>query len=87
MSGFRKGLQIFLSALPALVLLIALTGSWRTLLTPAVIAFLTDAMRTLWCGLLFGIGVFAFLFVAFAGIVTGAFFGSSKNAPDASSTD
>lgn len=65
MSGFRKGLPIFLSALPALVLLIVLTGSWRTLLTPAVIAFLKDVMRTLWCGLLFGVGVFAFLFVAF----------------------
>lgn len=65
MSGFRKGLLIFLSALPALVLLIVLTGGWRTLLTPSVIAFLKDVMRTLWCGLLFGVGVFAFLFVAF----------------------
>lgn len=65
MSGFRKGLLILLSALPALVLLIVLTGSWRMLLTPVVTAFLKDAMRTLWCGLLFSVGVFAFLFVAF----------------------
>lgn len=65
MSGFRKRLLIFLSALPALVLLIVLTGSWRMLLTPAVMAFLKDVMRTLWCGLLFGVGVSVFLFVAF----------------------
>lgn len=65
MSGFRKGLLIFLSTLPALVLLIVLTGSWRMLLTPAVMAFLKDVMRTLWCGLLFGVGMSVFLFVAF----------------------
>lgn len=76
-----------MSALPAFVLLIVLTGSWRMLLTPAVIAFLKDVIRTLWCGLLFGVGVFAFLFVAFAGIITGVLFGSSKNAPGASSMD
>lgn len=66
MSGFRKGLLVFLSALPALVLLIVLTGSWRMLLTPAVIAFLKDVIRTLWCGLLFSMGVSVFLLVAFA---------------------
>lgn len=66
MSGFRKGLLILLSALPALVLLSVLTGGWRMLLTPAVIAFLKDAIRTLWCGLLFGMGGSAFLLVAFA---------------------
>lgn len=65
MSGFRKGLLIFLSTLPALVLLTVLTGSWRMLLTPAVMAFLKDVMRTLWCGLLFGVGMSVFLFVAF----------------------
>lgn len=65
MNGFRKGLPILLSALPALVLLIVLTGSWRMLLTPAVIAFLKDVMRMLWCGLLFGVGMSVFLFVAF----------------------
>lgn len=87
MSGFRKGLLIFLSTLPSLVLLIVLTGSWQILLTPAVIAFLKDVMRTLWCGLPLGVGMSVFLLVAFAGIVTGAFFGSSKNAPGAFSTD
>lgn len=35
------------------------------LLTPAVIAFLKDVIRTLWCGLLFSIGGSVFLFVAF----------------------
>lgn len=65
MNGFRKGLLILLSALPALVLLIVLTGSWRMLLTPAVIAFLKDVMRMLWCGLFFGVGMSVFLFVAF----------------------
>ena len=64
MSGFRKGLLIFLSALPALVLLIVLTDSWRMLLTPAVTAFLKDVMRTLWCGLFFGMGGSVFLLVA-----------------------
>lgn len=64
MSGFRKRLLIFLSALPALVLLIVLTGGWRILLTPAVIAFLKDVIRTLWCGLLFGVGMSVFLLVA-----------------------
>lgn len=66
MSGFRKGLLILLSALPAFVLLIVLTGSWRILLTPALIAFLKDVMRTLWCGLPLGMGVSVFLLVAFA---------------------
>lgn len=65
MSGFRKGLPILLSALPALVLLIVLTGGWRMLLTPAVIAFLKDAIRTLWCGLPLGMGGSVFLLVAF----------------------
>ena len=87
MSGFRKGLLILLSTLPALVLLIVLTGSWQILLTPAVIAFLKDVMRTLWCGLSLGMGVSVFLLVVFVGIITGAFFGSSKSAPGASSTD
>lgn len=65
MSGFRKGLLILLSALPALVLLIVLTGGWRMLLTPTVTAFLKDVIRTLWCGLLFGVGMSVFLLVAF----------------------
>lgn len=64
MSGFRKGLLIFLSALPAFVLLIVLTGGWRMLLTPAVTAFLKDVMRVLWCGLFLGMGVSVFLLVA-----------------------
>lgn len=64
MSGFRKGLLILLSALPALILLIVLTGSWRMLLTPAVIAFLKDVMRVLWCGLSLGMGGSVFLLVA-----------------------
>ena len=85
--GFNHGSVKFLSALPAFVLLIVLTGSWQILLTPAVIAFLKDVMRTLWCGLSLGMGVSVFLLVAFAGIITGALFGSSKNAPSASSTD
>lgn len=64
MSGFRKGLLIFLSALPAFVLLIVLTDGWRMLLTPAVIAFLKDVMRVLWCGLPLGMGGSVFLVVA-----------------------
>lgn len=65
MSGFRKGLLIFLSALPAFVLLIVLTGSWRILLTPAVTTFLKDLTRMLWCGLPIGVGVPAFLLLSF----------------------
>ena len=47
------------------MLLTVLTGSWRMLLTSAVIAFLKDVICTLWCGLLFSMGGSVFLFVAF----------------------